>query len=115
MPDPTKSLCFNSTEPAAPSGNQNVKPQMDTNGPLQNFSFYPQKATASLLGVVKPDGTTMRVDASGNMTAKTMVGDTGSGGTAGIVPAPPAGSAAAGKFLKADGTFAVPPGREPGR
>jgi hypothetical protein len=39
-----------------------------------------------------------------------MVGDTGSGGSAGLVPAPPAGSAAAGKFLKADGTFAVPPG-----
>jgi hypothetical protein len=39
-----------------------------------------------------------------------MVGDSGSGGTAGLVPAPPAGSAAAGKYLKADGTFAVPPG-----
>jgi hypothetical protein len=37
-----------------------------------------------------------------------MVGDTGSGGKDGLVPAPPAGSAAAGKFLKADGTFAVP-------
>jgi hypothetical protein len=39
-----------------------------------------------------------------------MVGDTGSGGSAGLVPAPPAGSAAASKFLKADGTFAVVPG-----
>ena len=39
-----------------------------------------------------------------------MVGDTGSGGTGGNVPAPPSGSAAAGKFLKADGTWAVPPG-----
>jgi hypothetical protein len=39
-----------------------------------------------------------------------MVGDTGSGGKAGNVPAAPAGSAAAGKFLKADGTFAIPPG-----
>ena len=35
-----------------------------------------------------------------------FVGDTGSGGTAGIVPAPPAGSKAAGDFLKADGTWA---------
>lgn len=39
-----------------------------------------------------------------------VVGDSGSGGTKGMVPAPGAGDAAAGKFLKADGTFAVPPG-----
>lgn len=37
-----------------------------------------------------------------------MVGDSGSGGTKGLVPAPAAGDAAAGKFLKADGTWAVP-------
>lgn len=39
-----------------------------------------------------------------------MVGDSGSGGTKGLVPAPASGDAAAGKFLKADGTFAVPTG-----
>lgn len=39
-----------------------------------------------------------------------MVGDSGSGGTKGLVPAPASGDAAAGKFLKADGTFAVPSG-----
>lgn len=39
-----------------------------------------------------------------------VVGDSGSGGTKGLVPAPAAGDAAAGKFLKADGTFAVPAG-----
>ena len=38
-----------------------------------------------------------------------VVGDSGSGGTKGLVPAPGAGDAAAGKFLKADGSFAVPP------
>jgi hypothetical protein len=38
-----------------------------------------------------------------------VVGDSGSGGTKGLVPAPAAGDAAAGRFLKADGTFAVPP------
>jgi hypothetical protein len=37
-----------------------------------------------------------------------VVGDSGSGGTKGLVPAPATGDAAAGKFLKADGTFAVP-------
>jgi len=34
-----------------------------------------------------------------------MVGDAGAGGTAGLVPAPGAGDAAAGKFLKADGVW----------
>lgn len=39
-----------------------------------------------------------------------VVGDSGSGGTKGLVPAPGSGDAAAGKFLKADGTWAVPAG-----
>ena len=39
-----------------------------------------------------------------------MVGDSGSGGTKGLVPAPSAGDAAASKFLKADGTWAAPSG-----
>ena len=39
-----------------------------------------------------------------------FLGDSGSGGTKGLVPAPAAGDAAAGKYLKADGTFAVPSG-----
>lgn len=42
-----------------------------------------------------------------------MVGDAGSGGVSGAVPAPGAGAAAAGKYLKADGTFAVPPTIQP--
>ena len=37
-----------------------------------------------------------------------MVGDSGSGGTKGLVPAPAAGDTAASKFLKADGTWSVP-------
>src|SRR3990167_1097855 len=40
----------------------------------------------------------------------TMVGDAGAGGTKGAVPPPGVGDAAAGKFLKADATWAVPPG-----
>lgn len=39
-----------------------------------------------------------------------VVGDSGSGGTKGLVPAPAAGDAAAGKFLKADGTWTAPSG-----
>ncbi|MGZ2484261.1 hypothetical protein ACVITL_002784 [Rhizobium pisi] len=38
-----------------------------------------------------------------------VVGDSGSGGTKGLVPAPASGDAGAGKFLKADGTWTVPP------
>jgi hypothetical protein len=55
---------------------------------------------------------TFQADADGDVSAymPVMVGDTGSGGISGAVPAPSAGSAAAGKFLKADGTFAVPGG-----
>lgn len=37
-----------------------------------------------------------------------MVGDSGSGGTKGLAPAPGAGDAAAGKFLNAGGTYTVP-------
>lgn len=37
-----------------------------------------------------------------------VVGDSGSGGTKGLVPAPAAGDAALDKFLKADGTWATP-------
>lgn len=42
-----------------------------------------------------------------NLTAdlNAMVGDSGSGGTKGLVPAPAAGDAAAGKLLKADATW----------
>lgn len=42
----------------------------------------------------------------------TMTGDSGTGGASGAAPAPSAGDAAAGKFLKANGTWAVPPGLE---
>lgn len=40
--------------------------------------------------------------------ADAFVGDGGVGGSAGIVPAPGAGDAAAGKFLKANGLWAIP-------
>lgn len=72
----------NSTTPAPPTGQQNVVWQNDGGSPVVNQSAYDPL----------------------------MVGDSGSGGTAGNVPAPAAGAAAAGKFLKADGTWAVPPG-----
>jgi hypothetical protein len=39
-----------------------------------------------------------------------MVGDNGSGGTKGLVPAPTSGDASANKYLKADGTWDIPAG-----
>ena len=42
-----------------------------------------------------------------------MTGDSGAGGAQGAVPAPAAGTAAQGKYLKADGTWSVPPGTTP--
>jgi|GEM_PF-4748718 hypothetical protein len=73
---------LNATTPAPATGLQNVVFADDSGSPTVNISA----------------------------TDPVMVGDSGSGGKAGNVPAPPAGSAAAGKFLKADGTFAVPAG-----
>jgi hypothetical protein len=73
---------LNATTPAPASGRQNVVFATDAGAPTANVS------------AIDP----------------LLVGDTGSGGTAGNAPAPPSGSAAAGKFLKADGTWAVPAG-----
>lgn len=69
MSQPTTSILLNSTIPAAPTGNQNVKPQSDGATPQQSISLYPQKATSSLLGVVVPDGTTITVDGAGVISA----------------------------------------------
>jgi hypothetical protein len=74
MPDPTVSIFLNSITPAAPTGNQNVKPQTDNAKPQQSITLYPQKATASLLGVVKPDGTTITVDGTGTISALQLSG-----------------------------------------
>jgi hypothetical protein len=82
MSQPTTSLRFNATTPAAPSGQQNVKFQSDGGSIQQQITAYDP----------------------------IMVGDSGSGGTGGNVPAPGAGDAAAGKFLSAAGDWEVPSG-----
>lgn len=73
-------LNFSPTTPAPPAGQQLIVPQNDAGAPTCNESFYDP----------------------------VMVGDAGSGGKAGNAPAPASGDAAAKKFLKADGTWAVP-------
>jgi hypothetical protein len=67
------------TTPAPPSGLTNVEWQGDSSTPRNVSAYVPN-----------------------------MVGDTGSGGASGAVPTPAAGTAAALKFLRADGTWAVP-------
>jgi len=74
---------FNATTPGPPTtGQQNIIWQDDGGSPIVNIS------------AINPN----------------MIGDSGSGGKSGNATAPAAGDAAAGKFLKADGTWAVPPG-----
>jgi hypothetical protein len=87
-------------------------PALASNANLNPTAAAPTAVPAPASGlqavVFADDGGSPTVNISA--TDPVMVGDTGSGGLAGNVPAPPAGSAAAGKFLKADGTFAVPAG-----
>lgn len=60
---------------------------------------------------IDQSGATVKVTIAGLAPGlPAVVGDSGSGGTKGSVPAPGSGDAAAGKFLKADGTWAVPSG-----
>jgi hypothetical protein len=76
-----------------------------TNGKLANMAQSTIKGRAAGAGTGDP------TDLSATQATAILnpvVGDSGSGGTKGLVPAPGAGDAAAGKFLKADGTFAVP-------
>lgn len=67
-------------------------------------------STARLLGRTTAGGGAVEELTATAATAflNAMVGDSGSGGTKGMVPAPAAGDAAGGKFLKADGTWAAP-------
>jgi len=80
MPNPTTAIFLNKTTPAPATGRQNIEFASDNATPQQSV-------TAS---------------------DPVMVGDAGTGGLAGNAPAPTAGDAAAGKFLKADGSWQTP-------
>ena len=97
--------------PAATSGPTNYI-FLASNGTWQKIgtpAIADQPAKTILANV---SATTDNVDAVSISSITTdlsiVIGDSGSGGTKGIVPAPSAGDAAAGKVLSAAGTFNVP-------
>lgn len=86
-----------------------------------NYSLVNGQAiVGSGLVLAGSSGDFQKNNGSGNLGAYTVtqataalnafVGDSGSGGTKGLVPAPGAGDNAAGKFLKAGGGWSVPAG-----
>jgi len=82
---------------------------LNINGTDQNKAQSLAEGIASVAPVA--DGVP-RADDGAELAAawlKNFVGDSGSGGTKGAAPAPAAGDAAAGKFLKADGTWSTAP------
>jgi hypothetical protein len=74
-------------------------------------------ATASVLGRTTAGTGNIEALTATQATAllNNVVGDSGSGGTKGLVPAPASGDAAAQKYLKADGTWSTPSGSGPVR
>lgn len=72
-------------------------------------SMLAQMAQSTVKGRAAGAGTGDPVDLTATQATailNNMVGDSGAGGTKGLVPAPAAGDAAANKFLKADGSWA---------
>lgn len=80
---------FQAADPTPPAGARNVTWQVDS--------------TSS-----GTDATTGQPYFNTSAYMDDMVGDSGAGGEDGLVPAPAAGDAAAGKFLKADATWDLP-------
>jgi hypothetical protein len=80
VPSVTTALNLNSDVPAAPTGYANIIFQSDQVSPMASITAFDN----------------------------ILVGDSGSGGYSGNVPAPASGDAAAGKYLCADGTWSVP-------
>lgn len=71
------------------------------------FANFVQAGSAGFVGATGAGDYSHRTPTQVTAALDAMVGDSGSGGTKGLVPAPSAGDAAASKFLKADGTWAT--------
>ena len=84
----------------------------DANDEVTNANLV-NMAESTLKGRAAGAGTGDPTDLSATQATAILdnfVGDSGSGGTKGLVPAPASGDAAASKFLKADGTWATTAG-----
>jgi hypothetical protein len=88
-------------------GTASVPDDSITNAKLADMAQATIKGRAAGAGTGDPTDLTA-TQATAILNA--VVGDSGAGGTKGLVPAPAAGDAAAGKFLDAAGAFSVPPG-----
>lgn len=93
----------------APAGFSVAGSPITLSGNLQ-LSLDSQAAGVALIGPTSGGAATPTFRTLVPSDYPTMVGDAGAGGEKGAVPPPAAGDAAASKFLKADGTWAVPAG-----
>jgi hypothetical protein len=71
-------------------------------------------ATSRMISTTAPLTGGGDLSADRTLAISNFTGDSGSGGAKGAVPAPASGDSSAGKFLKADGTWAIPPGTSSG-
>ena len=74
------------------------------------FANFVQAGSAGFVGATAPGDYSHRTPTQVTAALDAFVGDSGSGGTKGLVPAPASGDAAANKFLKANGTWEAPSG-----
>lgn len=93
----------------APDGFSVAGSPITLSGNLQ-LSLDSQAAGVALIGPTSGGAATPTFRTLVSSDYPTMVGDAGAGGTKGAVPPPAAGDAASSKFLKADGSWAVPAG-----
>ena len=74
------------------------------------FAKLLNATAAGFIGATGAGAFSERTPAQVTAALDAVVGDSGSGGTKGLVPAPGAGDTAAGKFLKANGLWDIPSG-----
>lgn len=91
-----------------------VKDALETLDAAIPAAYTDEMAQDAVGGIVLPSDGPVRLiysDGTPSLTVEVddMVGDSGSGGTEGLVPAPDAGDGAAQKALLADGTWGFPP------
>jgi hypothetical protein len=89
-----------------------LQTQLDNKQPLDADLTTIAGLTATTDNIMQSSGSAWasRTPTQTTATLINFVGDSGSGGTKGLVPAPASGDAAGGKFLKADGTWTTPSG-----